>query len=404
MPFRPYGGAGRCSLAAMHGGAMRTRPRVAIITVWYPTPERPGWGAFVREHARALARVADVAVIHVDTATPARRGIWTVADDEEEPGRRRLRIRLRRAPGLATPLAVAGVRAALRRLARDGFVPDVVHAHVWAAGLLALAARPRGVPVVLSEHLSALATGSLGPLDRALARIVFARADLVCPVSEDLARRIGSLGVRAPVTVVPNAIDTDRFEPRRGPRADGPIRALTVAGLTEIKRIDVLLDALARARSRPGAPPIELDVVGDGPLAPSLREQAERLGVTVRFHGFQPGPAVAELMRRADLFVLPSRWENLPVVLLEAMACGLPSVASRVGGVPEILDPESGVTVPPEDADALADALVDVAGRLGDFDAAALHERAAARYGFDAVAERWLALYRSLTPGPAAPR
>jgi glycosyltransferase involved in cell wall biosynthesis len=380
----------------------RARPKVAIIAVWYPTPELPGWGSFVREHARALQRVADVAVIHLDTATPARRGVWTIADGEDDPGRRRLRVRVRNAPGLTTPLAAAGLRAALRRLARDGFVPDVLHAHVWAAGFLAVTARPRDVPVVLTEHFSGFATGTLSPLDLRLARLAFARADLVCPVSEDLAGRLRAVGVRAPLTVVANAIDVDRFQPREGPRAPGPVRALTVAGLTEIKRVDVLLEALALAAARPGAPAIELDVVGDGPLAAPLAAQARELRVTARFHGYQHGPAVARMMRDADMFVLPSRWENLPVVLLEAMASGIPSVASRVGGVPEIVDAGTGATVPPEDAGALAGALVDVAGRLDDFDPAALHERAAARYGFDAVARRWLELY-ALTRGPGGP-
>jgi glycosyltransferase involved in cell wall biosynthesis len=256
--------------------------------------------------------------------------------------------------------------------------------------------------VVLSEHFSGFATGTLSRLDRRLARLAFARADLVCPVSEDLAGRLRGVGVRAPLTVVPNAIDVDRFRPREGPRAPGPVRALTVAGLTEIKRVDVLLEALALIAARPGAPRIELDLVGDGPLAEPLRAQAAELGVAVRFHGFQPGPAVARLMRDADVLVLPSRWENLPVVLLEAMASGIPSVASRVGGVPEIVDAGTGATVPAQDAGALADALLNVAGRLDDFDPAALHARAAARYGFDAVARRWLELYAA-TRGPAAP-
>jgi glycosyltransferase involved in cell wall biosynthesis len=98
-------------------------------------------------------------------------------------------------------------------------------------------------------------------------------------------------------------------------------------------------------------------------------------------------------MRAADLFVLPSRFENLPVVLLEALACGLPVVATAVGGVPEIVDEGAGRLVAPDDPAALADAIADVAGRLDTFDRAALARRARERYSLEAVGAVWDAIY-----------
>ncbi len=99
-------------------------------------------------------------------------------------------------------------------------------------------------------------------------------------------------------------------------------------------------------------------------------------------------------MREADLFVLPSLAENLPVVLIEAMASGLPAVATRVGGVPEMLGDEDGVLAEPEDPAALAAAIRSAAGR--EFDPAAMAARARDRYSYAAVCERWSEIYADL--------
>jgi len=105
---------------------------------------------------------------------------------------------------------------------------------------------------------------------------------------------------------------------------------------------------------------------------------------------------VAELMREADLFVLSSLHENLPVVLIEAQASGLPAVATRVGGVPELVDDDAGVLVEAADPGALAEAIAHaLEGREG-FDADALAGRAAERFGFEAVVGRWSDLYDEL--------
>jgi glycosyltransferase involved in cell wall biosynthesis len=376
------------------------RRRVAILATWYPTASRPGSGVFVREQARALAAVADVVVIYPDPdGDRPRRAAWTI-EDAIEDGLRTIRIHVARPriPGVRILLFAVAVRSALRRLAREDWIPDVLHAHVVFAATFALPARRRRMPLVVTEHYSGFALGTVTGFHLWLARFTFARADLVCPVSENLAGHLRRLGVKARMVVMPNAIDTRRFHPGPERRHGGPVRALLVAGLTEVKQVPVLLDALALARSRPGAPEILLDVAGDGPLLEELRQRADALGLgaAVRWLGRRNGAEVADLMRESDLVVLSSRWENLPVVLLEAMASGLPVVAPAVGGVREIVDDDSGAVVPSGDVRALADALIGVASRLPAYDPAALQARAVERYGFEAVRNRWLRVYDEL--------
>jgi glycosyltransferase involved in cell wall biosynthesis len=381
------------------------RRRVLILPKWYPWPDQPVFGIFCREQARAAALGNDVKVLAFAPEPMSGRALYRHWEDPGEPvSTHRLVYRrpLLRPAAMATQLL--GMRAVLRSLERSGWRPDVIHAHVFEAGFPAvLLGRRLGCPVVVSEHFTAFQRGLVRGSDRLVARYCFAHADLVCPVSEDLRRQLEAVQPRGRYEVVPNVVDTTVFHPpspgSSRPVAGAPLRLLNVASLEEKKRHADLLEAVARLRDR--GTEATLDIVGEGSLRGALQAQAGRLGLdaVVRFHGSQSAAEVAGLMRAADVFVLPSRFENLPVVLIEAMASGLPSVATSVGGVPEVLDGESGVLVAPGDVDGLASALESIAGRLDDFDPAALAARASRRYGLEALGRAWDEIYARLVAG-----
>ena len=373
---------------------MSRRLRVLVVPKWYPWPERPVFGIFCREHARALARSHDVAVL-ASLATPSPDFSLYRLTDEVEDGLRTLRVRYRRprVRPLAMACQLAGMLAALWRLRREGFRPDVVHAHVYSAGLPALVlGRLSGARVVVTEHYTGFQRGLVRGADRLTARLAFNGADLVAPVSRELAGHLGALAPRARIRVLPNVVDTDVFTAASHERRDGPVRLLNVGALAEKKGHAHLLEAVA-GLGRDAT----LDVVGDGELRDELEGQVRRLGLSdkVRFRGELPRERVAELMQAADLFVLPSLHENLPCVLIEAMATGLPSVATRVGGVGELVDPEAGVLVSPGDPDALAEGIA--AALEHDFDWGEIARRAHERYSYEAVAREWTKVYEELS-------
>jgi glycosyltransferase involved in cell wall biosynthesis len=291
---------------------------------------------------------------------------------------------------------IAGMLAALRRLRHEGWRPDIVHAHVYSAGLPALVlGRLSRAPVVVSEHFTGFQRGLITGYDRFTARLAFRHADLVAPVSEDLARQVRAIEPRARIRVVENVVDTAVFhpagEPPEAPSA-GPARLLTVAALAAKKGHADLLEAIVELRR-------DRDVTLD--LRADLERRAQALGLAdvVRFRGELPKAEVAEFMRRSDLFVLPSLFENLPCVLLESLASGLPFVATAVGGVPELVDGTGGVLTPPGDPRALAGAIARALDQRARIDPHALADRAEHRFGYETFERTWSRIYAELRAG-----
>ncbi|MEO6081344.1 MAG: glycosyltransferase family 4 protein [Steroidobacteraceae bacterium] len=153
------------------------------------------------------------------------------------------------------------------------------------------------------------------------------------------------------VPLVENGVDLGIWRQRAAPVASGSGTRFVFSGrLVDWKAVDLLLDALARVN-----PDINLDIVGDGAMRPALEEQASQLGITarVRFRGWLPQDEAARVLGEADALVLPSLYECGGAVVLEAMACGLPVIATAWGGPADYLDSSCGVLISPESREAV---------------------------------------------------
>jgi glycosyltransferase involved in cell wall biosynthesis len=172
---------------------------------------------------------------------------------------------------------------------------------------------------------------------------------------------------------------------------------VTVANLRPEKGHDTLIDAVPRVLA--AHPDAEFIVAGDGPLAPALAARARSRGVAHRVSFLGRSDDVSALLAASDIFVLPSRSEALPNAVIEAMAAGLPIVASRVGGIPELITPGvNGHLVPPGDPPALAEAIVELMDRPSFAHALgwAARARAEREFSFDRMVNRVSSLYLSL--------
>lgn len=283
---------------------------------------------------------------------------------------------------------------------------DVVHTHLWGADLWGrLAARFSGTEVVVStaHNVDTWKKGYHLWLDRRLARWTTRLVAVSKPVQEFYeARRVGA----GRWDVIHNGIPSgERSRPEASMAALGirkSDRVVALVGrLVPAKAPGVFLEAIARAAVK--VPSIKALVIGDGPLRPEVEAQVERLGLDGRVVLTGLRRDARELAAGADVVAFSSEREGLSIAMLEAMAAGVPVVATRVGGTPELI--ESGVTgelVPPGDPEALADGLVRMLRSSDEAEALAraARERVEALFSFEKMVKAYEQVYASQLVAP----
>ena len=376
--------------------------RVLTITSLYPNAALPNHGVFVENRlrrvvatGRAAARVvAPIPWCGVDLDTPGR-----VPAAVERHGLAVTHPRYLHVPKLGMRRQPAALYRTLERHVRGlldaGHRFDLIDAHYfYPDGVAAVRlGRALGLPVVVTARGTDL---NLIPRFAAPRRMIVEAAHqaaglvTVCAALKDVLVELGVAAER--VRVLRNGVDLELFRPgdREGARRrldlDGPT-LLSVGQLIERKGHHLVVDALREL------PAVRLLVVGDGPERGALERRARAAGVAarVRFLGAVPHAELAALYGAADALVLASSREGWANVLLEAMACGTPVVATDIWGTPEVVaDPAAGRLVPERTPAALAAA---VAALLADPPARAATRRYAERFSWDATVEGQLALF-----------
>lgn len=295
--------------------------------------------------------------------------------------------------------SVSTLLAMARRLREDP--ADVVHGHnPGVHHYAALAARVAGVPVCINTRHSVTDSHGLPYQERYFRWVkpLTSHVVFVCDfVRRGLEPKLGYPAEKC--SVILNGVPLDPFlaQPASpGSRRPG-VRFGTIGRLVPAKSHSVLIDAFARVAQ--SAPEAELSIYGYGDLHDQLAAQIVRLGLAgrVRLEGRTEDSATT--LQNFDAFVFSSVNEGLPLVILEAMAAGLPIVSTGVGGIPEVVSKESAWLCPPGDAEALADAI------LQAVNCPDLRERgetarrlAASAYGLEHMAARYADLYSRLLP------
>lgn len=265
-------------------------------------------------------------------------------------------------PGLRQLIPSVNTEMLVNRFRKYVFLhgkPDILHAHVAldSGPAARRVSAKHALKYVLTEHSSEILNGNLTTERRALAHEVYTDAHCVIAVSEPLADRILEIAPRANVKVINNLVLDSVFALKSAQYLnDNAIRIASVCSLVAPKRIQLAIQAIAALpdglRNR-----VTYDVIGDGPERPILEKQAAAGGINAIFHGHQKHLNAMELLSRADLLLHPSSYETFGIVIAEAMALGIPAIATRCGGPQNIINDDTGILVPVDDVTALADAL-----------------------------------------------
>jgi glycosyltransferase involved in cell wall biosynthesis len=375
------------SSQAMHrsGAGSEQQPAVAMMI------ESVGLGGAEMVVAQ-LAEALRARGHRVEPIVPDGREGWLV-DELEANGFNCHRYDLRRAVDLGFSGRLANQLKALQ--------VDVVHSHEFVMAVYGTAAAERiGVPHIITMH------GNQGMTDRfrrrAALRWAFRRSQATIAVSNDTRRHLeSSLGLRPGVVdVIPNGIP-ERAGDRAALRAalsvsDHEVLLLSVGSLTPRKAHVVLLEALALLEQRGEGLPWRLAIVGEGPERPLIEQKIQETGFDQRVHLLGKRTDIPDLQAAADIFVLPSLWEGLPLAILEGMFGGNPIIASNISGIPEAVEHGThGLLTPPGDAPALADAIGalvrDPVARNQMANAA--QQSARSRFTIDAMASAYARLY-----------
>lgn len=276
---------------------------------------------------------------------------------------------------------------------------DVLHAQTFASAPPGMIARRRGgQPFVLTLHTSHFLRLARKPAWRPVLRRIIRSADWLLAASEEIRDVALALYPHPRAEALTNGVDTARFQPcsPSGPARAGRYRVIVPRRLFEKNGVEFFVRAMPLLRQRLD---VEAVVVGDGPERSRLEALARELGVSehVHFLGARPNEEMPGLLSSADVAVVPSLMEATSVAALEAMSCGVPVAASRVGGLPEIVDEDVGTLFPPADPERLADRVAALLERPDRAETGVrARRRVVERWSLERLAQRHVQIYETL--------
>ncbi|MGZ3881837.1 MAG: glycosyltransferase, partial [Flavisolibacter sp.] len=370
---------------------------------WYPNKGDRFDGDFIQRHARAAAIYHDVYVLFITDLEIDKR---TEEEWNYATGLTEHLIYFKKRKGLAARLLKQVYwrnlyqKAIKSYIAKNG-LPDCVHVHVpWKAGLMALWMKKEYAKgFIITEHWGIYNRVvednfyARPKLVQTLLKKLFAEAKALVSVSQFLGKNIEHICGKEADVVIPNVVDTTLFFYKN--EKYSRFTFIHVSNMVPLKNVKQILDAFKELLVQKKED-FQLILIGNRDREyPSYAEEIGLLNSSVFFTGEIPYNEVAEHMRRSHCFILNSIMENSPCVIGEALCCGLPVIATNVGGVPELVNETNGRLIPPNDLVALISAMADVYDNSPSFDHNQISDGASKRFGYSAISQKFVELYSS---------
>jgi glycosyltransferase involved in cell wall biosynthesis len=382
---------------------------ILFLSGWYPNRIHPTLGNFVQKHAEAVALRSNVSVISVSSDPGCNLSYEVVGQTIRNV--HTINVYYKRVTHGIPVLSQLQKLLRIKKAYDIGFEkyqllfgkPDLIHHNIlYPSGLMAWYLKKfKGIPYILTEHSTAYLPSKntkSGMIEKVLTKMITKNAAAITPVSADLRDAMIKHGFEGNYEVVYNVADTKLFFPSKK-NTSGKIKFLHISTLDDAhKNISGMLRAvteLSKTRND-----FECVFAGDGDIRPHV-ETAKKLNIYntfAFFEGTKTAAEIAEMMRNADCFILFSNYENLPVVIVEALASGIPVISSDVGGVHEHISDERGILVKPKNEGAFTKALemmiTDL--RAGKYYSAGLAAYADKNFSYEKVSEKFHHLYQRI--------
>jgi glycosyltransferase involved in cell wall biosynthesis len=378
--------------------------KILWLCSWYPDKTAPFNGDFIQRHAQAASLYNDIHVIHVAADVSGRiKGIQTAFHQQKNLTERTLRFSKTktfygRFRGHMKLLDL--FRSSAEKYIEENGKPDLVHVHVpvWA-GITALELKKKyNIPFLVTEHWGIYNDVEVNNYNtksirfRAKTKKILEEASVFTSESRFLAEGVNKMVIKKEYEIVPNAVNTQLFFLR--PKSHHSFRFIHVSNMVPLKNAEGILKAFRKFLNEGGS--AELVMAGD--TDPAIREFAGKLGLSkdVKFKGEIPYRKVAAEMQEADALILFSNIENSPCVIGEALCCGLPVIATSVGGIPELINRENGILIKAGYEDDLVAAMRKMKDEYSIYNKEEIAARAMSRFSYDIIGKMFEDLYSPL--------
>jgi L-malate glycosyltransferase len=369
---------------------------ILLITHTYPDKSNSWRGSFVKEQVKSLCSCHNVTVVYFKNEGSA--PVNEKGSDFSKSVTGNLTeytFTVRRSFPVFNQLNY--LRKTYKFILREvlpGFKPEIIHSHLlYPGGFLGTILQQKiKVPVVITEH-SRINTYFRSDIHRILVRYALRKANTVVAVSNSLKTEINTYYPR-PLKVIHNIVDVSKFK-LNDPPHEGILNIGFLGGLgNNNKGLDLLLKSV----SLPGTKSFFLHIGGEGSLKNDYIIMAKTLGIEskCKFYGEIPHNEITGFYSTLDLFVLPSRYETFGIVLIEAMSCGIPVIATRCGGPEEIVTSSTGILIPKGDIGGLSSAIRTISDNLSSFNREAIRNYAEENFGKKVFLERINNLYNEI--------
>lgn len=357
--------------------------KILIIARGYPTAKYNLNGIFEFDQAKALAKIGHkVFFLCLDIRSIRRvRRFGTFEIEKDGVLIHNTSIPCGRAPRQIQEL----ISRAMLRKQYPAFVkkhgtPDIVHAHFLEYGYYAVKElKKTGIPILITEHSSGITDGLIDDVNYKMGCTAYKEADRLICVSNALAKQIkGKFDVE--VQVIPNIVDTKVFQYNAGKKKTNGFTFISVANLNALKRISFLVEVFADIAKE--IPDIQLILVGDGPEKSHIMEKIKQLNLEkmVFLLGQQSRKAIKNIFDKSDCFILPSAVETFGVSYIEAMASGLPVIATKCGGPEDFVNESNGILVEVDNRKELYRAMKKIIKHVKEYDSENISQKITDKY------------------------